>query len=191
MSKVGDWWKSSFFSRPSRATTFTKYESSNWGNKFYQLTKPFLYSTRKHKQRTIPSVLNICYNINNINDIVVEVVHMSFQNAFARTGCSPIDTCVTTIQLPAIIIGTFSLFSKCLTVKIQTVIVCIKTHFIDYQYQITNMALVVPAIACGPLFRFSNNCAQHAKDAAQKLCLTDQNIEIVSYFCELHLFPHL
>ena len=42
---------------------------------------------------------------------------------------------------------------------------------------------------CGPLFRFSNNCAQHAKDAAQKLCLTDQSIEIVFYFCELHLFP--
>ena len=125
----------------------------------------------------------------NIYDIVLEVVHMSFQNAPARTGCSPIDTCVTTIKLPAIIIGTFSLFSKCLTVKIQTVIVCIKTHFIDYQYQITNMALVVPAIACGPLFRFSNYCAQHAKDAAQKLCLTDQNIERVFYFCELHLFP--
>ena len=72
---------------------------------------------------------------------------MSFQNAPARTGCSPIDTCVTTIKLPAIIIGTFSLFSKCLTVKIQTVIVCIKTHFIDYQYQITNMARVVPDTA--------------------------------------------
>ena len=84
----------------------------------------------------------------NINDIVLEVVHMSFQNAPARTGCSPIDTCVTTIQLPAIIImGTFSLFPKCLTVKIQTVIVCIKTHFINYQYQMTNMAQVVPAIA--------------------------------------------
>ena len=83
----------------------------------------------------------------NINDIVLKVVHMSFQNASARTGCSPIDTCVTTIKLPAIIIGTFSLFSKCPTVKIQTVIVCIKTHFINYQYQITNMALVVPAIA--------------------------------------------
>lgn len=143
-----------FFARPSRATTFTKYESSNWGNKFYQLTKPFFYSTRKHKQRTILSCLNIFYNMNNINDIVVEVVHMSFQNATARTGCSPIDTCVTTIQLPAIIIfmGAFSLFSLRLAVKIQTAIFCIKTHVVNNLKLPIWLELYLPLRAVFPVF---------------------------------------
>ena len=44
---------------------------------------------------------------------------------------------------------------------------------------------------CGPFFRFSDNCAQHAKDAAKKLCLTDQILKwfltSVNYTCYIKI----